>query len=396
MRKSVRVRIWRRAFQFSGRKSLLEAGRRLELLHLQGRAQDRRQVADVLGDEEVVLHEALDRAQAAALVVAQLLGEPRLHVERQHLLGAAAEEVQVAPDRPQEVLALAEGGHLVGLEDAGRNGGGAHALAVEILRQPVQRVQIAQAPFAVLDVGLDLVAALARRPMPRIALGHLRVDEAARGAGDDLVAEALLERGVELRIAMDETRIEQRRAHGDVGGAHLDALVDGARGVADLEAEIPQHVEDVLGDALSPGRLLVGEQKKQIDVGARRQQAAPVAARRHDGHALGIGWIGRPVDVRDRVVVEHANELVLKLRQPRRAAPAVAVALEPAARRLACARRRATSGARAAWRAPPQHSRGPGTPRSAPRAARADRSRGRLFGSLCPWRSECKAAFGAS
>ena len=37
-----------------------EPGGRLDLLHLQRRAQDGREVADVLGDQEVVLHEALD------------------------------------------------------------------------------------------------------------------------------------------------------------------------------------------------------------------------------------------------------------------------------------------------------------------------------------------------
>ena len=111
-----------------------ESRRRLELLHLQRRAQDRRQVADVLGDEEVVLHEALDGDQAAAVVVAELRGEPRLHVERQHLLRAAAEEVQEAADGPQEVFATAEGRDLLGAEDAGGDRRRADALAVEIFR----------------------------------------------------------------------------------------------------------------------------------------------------------------------------------------------------------------------------------------------------------------------
>ena len=113
MRKSVRLRSCRRCFQFSGAQQPAEPGRCLELLHLQRRAQDRRQIADVLGDEEVVLHEALDGDQAAAVVVAELRGEPRLHIERQHLLRAAAEEVQEAADGPQEVLAAAEGRDLL-------------------------------------------------------------------------------------------------------------------------------------------------------------------------------------------------------------------------------------------------------------------------------------------
>ena len=49
-----------------------QPGGRFELLHLQSGAEDRRQVADVLGDEKVVLHEALDGDQAAAIVVTEL------------------------------------------------------------------------------------------------------------------------------------------------------------------------------------------------------------------------------------------------------------------------------------------------------------------------------------
>ena len=125
--------------------------------------------------------------------------------------------MQEAADGPQEVFAAAEGRHLLRAEDAGGDRRRADALAVEILRQPVQRVQVAQAALAVLDVGLDLVAALARCAVARIELGHLGVDEGARRACHHLGAEALLELAIELPVAVDQARVEQGRAHGDVG-----------------------------------------------------------------------------------------------------------------------------------------------------------------------------------
>jgi len=88
-------------------------------------------------------------------------------------------------------------------------------------------------------------------------------------------------------IAEDQARIEQRRADGHVGARQPYALIDGARGVADLEAEIPEQIEHVFGDALAPGGLLVGKQEQEIDVGARCQHAAPVASLSDDGHVLG-------------------------------------------------------------------------------------------------------------
>ena len=82
--------------------------RRLGLHVFESRAQDGGQVADVLGGEEVMLHEALDVAQPRMRGVAEPHRDIALDVERQAFLGAAGEEMHVAADRPQEVLAAAE------------------------------------------------------------------------------------------------------------------------------------------------------------------------------------------------------------------------------------------------------------------------------------------------
>ena len=86
----------------------VEYGRRLRLALLERSADDRRQVADVLGDEEIVLHEALDVGLPRPGRVAELPGDRPLHVETQPLLGAAGEEMQPAAHRPQEFLAAPE------------------------------------------------------------------------------------------------------------------------------------------------------------------------------------------------------------------------------------------------------------------------------------------------
>ena len=55
-----------------------------------------------------MLHEPLDALEAAAVAVAEPLGERRLAVEREPLLGPAGKEVQMAAHGPQEVLAAPE------------------------------------------------------------------------------------------------------------------------------------------------------------------------------------------------------------------------------------------------------------------------------------------------
>src|SRR3546814_1311281 len=60
------------------------------------------------------------------------------------------------------------------------------------------------------------------------------------------------------------------------------ALVHRARRVADLEAHVPQQVENLLHHLLAARRQLVGQQEQQVDVRLRGELAAPVAADRDE------------------------------------------------------------------------------------------------------------------
>src|SRR5262249_2762885 len=122
------------------------------------RAEDGGEVADVLGDEEVVLHAALDLAQAGMLGVAEAERHLVLQVEGEPLFGAAGEEMQMAAHRPEKIAAAAEERKLGGREDALPHQIRDVADAVDVFRNPEQRVQVAQAALTVLDVRLDEVA----------------------------------------------------------------------------------------------------------------------------------------------------------------------------------------------------------------------------------------------
>ena len=126
------------------KNSRLKPGTVLGLLLLQRRAEDAGQVADVLGDQEIVLHEALDRRQTGMAGVAEPLGDLALDVEMQPLLGLAGEEVHVAAHRPQEIFGLQELVVFVMREDALLGQLVAAAHAVEIFADPEQRLQVAQ------------------------------------------------------------------------------------------------------------------------------------------------------------------------------------------------------------------------------------------------------------
>ena len=56
--------------------------------------------------------------------------------------------------------------------------------------------------------------------------------------------------------------------------------------------------------------LLVGQQKQQVDVGERRQLAAPIAADRDEGKALARRRVGERVDFVDHHVEQRPDQLI--------------------------------------------------------------------------------------
>jgi hypothetical protein len=80
--------------------------RRLGLLVLELGAQDRGEVADILGNQEVVLHEALDVLHAGMRGIAEADRNLALEVEGQPLFRPFGQEVDMAAHRPQEILGL--------------------------------------------------------------------------------------------------------------------------------------------------------------------------------------------------------------------------------------------------------------------------------------------------
>ena len=146
-----------------------EAGLRLHVARLEGGEEDAGQVADVLGVGEIVLHEPLDRPQRPGRAVAERVGDLDLGVEGQLLAGPAVQQVQVHAGGPEEVAGLGEDPVLLGGEHPhlgqvlGRLG------AVQVLGEPVERLQVAQPALALLDVRLEQVAraALPLRAAPR-------------------------------------------------------------------------------------------------------------------------------------------------------------------------------------------------------------------------------------
>jgi len=115
-------------------------------------AEDGGEIADLLGDQEIVLHEALDLAQTGMLGVAERTAISRW-MSNDSAPPRGGEEVHVAAHRPEKIAAAPEPAVFTRVVDA---------VVDELLAPPARDrhiwrssrgVQIAQAPIAVLDVG---------------------------------------------------------------------------------------------------------------------------------------------------------------------------------------------------------------------------------------------------
>jgi hypothetical protein len=281
------------------------------LLQLGG--EDPGQGADLLGDQEVAPHEALHRRGVAAVAITHPAGDGRLEVEGQPLLGPASGEVHVAAHRPEKVDGAEEAGHLpavehVQLDDAAGPVGAGHG--VQVSGDPEQGVEVPQPALALLDVGLDHIAAGAGAQMPLVPLLELGGHELRARAADHLIAEPsdqVLGQGF---VSGQVAGFQDGGADGEVLPREAQALVHGPGGVANLEAQVPQRIEHELDHALGVGRLLVGPKEQQIEVGEGRQGPAAVASHRHQRQALALGRVPGPEDMDGGEVVEGADHLV--------------------------------------------------------------------------------------
>ncbi len=260
--------------------------------------------------EEIVAHEALDRRFARPVGVIHAHGDLALIIEGQSLLGAVGDDVEMAAHRPQEALGALELAKLVGGEqpDVDQLRHGLHPIG--IFGDPEEGVEVAKPAFSFLDVGLDDIAAVAHPAVPRLALLQFLDDEGARLGAHHLGPEARAHFVEQALVAPEVARLQQGGADRMVAGRGGNQLVDRAAGMADLQAQVPEQIEQSLDHLLGPAGRLPGCDDGEIDVRMERHLAAAVAAHRHQQQPLGRGGVMDRIEPADDIIVGGADDLV--------------------------------------------------------------------------------------
>ena len=216
--------------------------------------------------------------------------------------------------------------------------------AVHIFRDPEERVQVAQAALSVFHIGLDEIARIARALDARLALGELGLHEFGRGALHHLLAKAILHVVEQRAVADEEARLQQSRADRHVVARLAQAFLDGARGMADLQLQIPEKIEHRLDGALDPGGLFRRQQEEEVDVRARRERSASIAAHSRHPEALAGGRIVDPVEMARDEMMRAGDRRIHHRGEAARAGEPVALLAEMRPRLLRALRQQRAEG----------------------------------------------------
>ena len=184
------------------------------------------EIAHGLRVEEVELHEALDRGLPRAVGVMHDFGDARLIVEVEPFFGTPRKQVQVTAHRPEKALGAVEPAELGGGQQARADEVRRALHAVHIFADPVEGMEVAQAALAVLDVGLDDIAAVAHLDVALVPLSELGSDEIGGGPGDHFLAKAAHGRVEQRVFAPNPSALEEGGADRHVLFRKRDQLGD--------------------------------------------------------------------------------------------------------------------------------------------------------------------------
>ena len=218
--------------------------------------------------------------------------------------------VQHDAHRPQEAFSAAELAQFIRGEQALVHQFGNAVHLVQIFADPEQGVQIAQAALAFLQIGFDDIAAVAHALVTGFALGQLFGHEGAGGAGHHFLAEPGIGFVEQRLITPDEAGFQKGGAHRHVGTSDADHVVQAAGGVAHLQAQIPQQIEQSFDDLFAPRRLLPRRDEHDVHIGKRRHLAAAVATHRRQRQPFGLGGIGQRIEAGHHRIAGKAQQLI--------------------------------------------------------------------------------------
>ena len=206
----------------------------------------------------------LHRPPSTAVSIPHGQGDLDLQFKSQLVHRAIGNQMEVTAHRPEKILRRLKCCEFLGAEHTCVNQLLGMKYTVDIFFDPIQGLQIAQPTFAFFDIWLHHIALAALLEMARLTFRKLGFGKLACGIFKELFTQLGLKLLKHLLIAKQRAHLNQRCANGIIFARKAQAITDRAAGMADFEAEIPQHIKQGFDHAFGPSGHLIGNNKEQI------------------------------------------------------------------------------------------------------------------------------------
>ena len=214
----------------------------------------------------VIPHEGFHPAQDGPVLVAETVGDLSLQAQGQDIAGTLLQVMEFGADAQQEVVGAVEllaFGRRQQLRVDKSLGAGQPPFHFP---DPDQVLIIAQAAASAFDVGFLEKRRVARLFVPVALVGHAPGQVFLFMAVQAAALEGLLKFREERFVSAEKAGLQQRGLGAQVAVGLGDEFLHRARGVSDLKADVPEHVENVLDDVVDLARVLrsvVGDREKE-------------------------------------------------------------------------------------------------------------------------------------
>ncbi len=217
-----------------------------------------------------------NRTAPALVAIPHAFGHLNLKIKGQLIHGAVCNQVQMTAHRPKEILGFLELGEFFFREQAKVNEIGNLLHLMDVFRDPVQRLQIAQAALALFDIGFDHIALPALFLMACVAFFQLGFDKVPFSSLEQVRPQLAVQVRSQNRFATQETVFKKGGADGIILAPQFDTFLDRPAGMPHLQVKIPKHIEHRFDQTFQPRGDLAPCQKQQIDIRIRGHGAPAI------------------------------------------------------------------------------------------------------------------------
>jgi hypothetical protein len=142
---------------------------------------------------------------------------------------------------------------------------------------PLCHIHVPQTAAPLFHIGLQKIEAPSETAVACLCVLLERAEELVQVRLEDLLPRATLEL-VEKRAATgDSSEVDQRGGGSDVLASQIQSLFDASSGVTDIDPEVPERVEQSLGQRPDEGVVRVVTEEHDVDITIESQRRAAVA-----------------------------------------------------------------------------------------------------------------------